>query len=275
MRLHRNPQNLGLFGTLNRLLDEARAPVVRLLAQDDRLKPFCLDVEAEFWSAHPSISMSYEKCDFMDEAGATVERARPDRTPAELPPWLSAQMSYFHGCLPATISTVSIRKAVVQRLGGFDPALRVAGDWEMWTRLSAEHTLGFIDAALVDVRRHPAQLSRQRRSGVAFIRESGPIVAALESRLPAGLLPTARRIHRGRRVVQYFHHAVRLAAAGELRLAREALRALAVHESVLGAGAWWLWTCNGRRGAPAPVFWPPDGAVWPPPGDRPLERERE
>src|SRR3954452_2031008 len=53
VRSFANAQNTGLFATLNLAIAEARGDLIRLWAQDDRMKPQCLEVEAAFWTAHP------------------------------------------------------------------------------------------------------------------------------------------------------------------------------------------------------------------------------
>ena len=70
-----NSHNLGLFGNINRLLAEARAPLIHILCQDDLLEPNCLHSETRFFESHPEIGMSFVKAIIIDEEG---EKSRQD-----------------------------------------------------------------------------------------------------------------------------------------------------------------------------------------------------
>jgi len=255
VRFFRSEINRGLFPTLNLALERARGELLRFWSQDDRMKPDCLAREMAFWARHPDIAMSYCQRDLIDQDGRVILRAPWDPTPEVVPPWLSAQISYYHNCMPGSISTVTVRKRVVLDVGRFRP-LRVSGDFEMWTRIGADHPIGFVRESLVELRSHPAQLSRRAEAGLEFVRENRPIFAELLSRLPGELQRYARRFHR-RRAVWYVHYTIRAALSGDLALARAALREVAREGNVWALSAEWAATLNGRLFAPAARYLEP------------------
>ena len=59
-----------------------------------------------------------------------------------------------------TTSSVMIRRELFVELGGFDPALQTAEDWDLWLRVAARHLIGFVPEALVQYRLQAGSLSR-------------------------------------------------------------------------------------------------------------------
>jgi glycosyltransferase involved in cell wall biosynthesis len=56
-------------------------------------------------------------------------------------------------------SAVLVRAAAIRKLGGFDAKLRGCEDWDMWRRLSWDHTFCRLDRALVRYRRHGTNMT--------------------------------------------------------------------------------------------------------------------
>jgi glycosyltransferase involved in cell wall biosynthesis len=59
-----------------------------------------------------------------------------------------------------TTSSVMIRADVFRTLGGFDPGLMVAEDWDLWLRVAADRPVRACREPLVKYRLHPAGASR-------------------------------------------------------------------------------------------------------------------
>jgi glycosyltransferase involved in cell wall biosynthesis len=57
-------------------------------------------------------------------------------------------------------SSVAIKKDVFQRLGGFDPAIRVSEDWDLWLRVIKSHRITCCPFELVDKREHDENITR-------------------------------------------------------------------------------------------------------------------
>lgn len=257
VRLMRRADNRGLFTTLNELISASRSPILHLWAQDDRMLPGCLARTLEFWEAHPGLGMAHSQYDVIDEQSMVVERAKVDTTPTVIPPWLSAQLSYYWGCLPGNIANVSLRRAVVDQVGGFDPTYRVAGDWDLWTRITEHHDAGFIAQTLLEVRRHAGQLSRAGASVLPFVREGALIRRRLEARLPSSLLAEARRFDRRHRRVKQLHQVLRAVQRLDLRLAADLLRELRQEGDLGRVALRWLISGNARWLRQSPRYVPP------------------
>lgn len=58
------------------------------------------------------------------------------------------------------IGSVICEKEILERVGGFDPALSQCADWDMWIRVSSQTEFVYIDEALVYYRQHDTNMSR-------------------------------------------------------------------------------------------------------------------
>lgn len=253
VRAFANPANRGLFPTLNLAVRECRGGLVRLWAQDDRMLPHCLEREVEYWARHPGVGMTYCQHHLIDAVGTVVRRAPDDGTPDVVEPWLASQISYYWGSMPGNISTVTLKKSVLDRVGPFAP-LRVSGDFEMWARVMEHYPVGFIREPLVELRAHAGQFSRWSGEQLNFIREDRQVLERLFERLPEPLRRHARSYHLRRRVITYVHCMMRALAAGQFRYALQVLAEVRREGNVAWLVFLWLVTGNGRWFRPEPVY---------------------
>jgi hypothetical protein len=253
IRLLRNETNQGLFPTLNRLIRASRAPLIRLWSQDDRMKPHCLAVERAFWNQYPDLGMSYCLRDHIDVNGKTI-RTMGSRTSQILSPDQVAQLSFYHGSLPGNISTVMLRREVLDRVGLFREDMHYAGDYELWTRISSGYNTGVIAPALIDLRFHTGQLSRQPRVIDAKIREDHEVAHTLLERFPDHLRPHALHFERWHRHVSGVHQLVKALVLGRWAIAGDLYRTLRSFTSIPASLLRWLVSGNGRWFMPKPRF---------------------
>lgn len=253
IRLLHNETNQGLFPTLNRLIRASRAPLVRLWSQDDRMKPHCLAVERAFWNQYPSLGMSFCLRDHINVDGNTI-RTTGRRTSQILSPDQVAQASFYHGSLPGNISTVMLRREVLDHVGLFREDMHYAGDYELWTRISSGYNTGVVAPALMDLRFHRGQLSRQPRVIDAKIREDHEVAHTLLERFPDYLQPHALHFERWHRHVHGVHQLVKALALGRWAVARALYRTLRSFTSIPASLLRWLVSGNGRWFMPKPRF---------------------
>jgi glycosyltransferase involved in cell wall biosynthesis len=245
IRFITNSRNLGLFPTLNRLVDESQCELIRLWSQDDRMAPNCLAVEVEFGDRHPELGMFYCGWEIIDESGAVIGRLPPHDTPEVIEPWLANQISYYYGCMPGNIATVSLRRSAFGRVGPFGQ-FRIAGDFEMWSRITNHYPIGCIPRHLIQLRSHAGQLSRWKESNVSCMRESECVYDRLALWFPDELQDHIRRYRHRNVYVQYFHHGIRAALAMEWSVARRTFVFLMGVSNPLRVGWWWLISGNRR-----------------------------
>lgn len=253
VRYSRNPENYGLYRTLNRGCREAAADWVRLWAHDDRMTPDCLERFAAFAAGHPHVGMVY--CDFMDmdvdgrlTGLEAVYRPQRDRTPDVADTDTAALLLLAFGCLPGNISTCMLSRRAWAAVGGFQEGIQQTPDYDMWTRLSEHHPLGFLRAGLVELRAHPLQLGRLGQKQLTTVEEMKSVFDLLHSRLVPRVMSDGEFRGYWRRCQGRGHvHAVaRAALRGELRLAARGWRAIRGYGMPVAQIATWLATANGR-----------------------------
>jgi glycosyltransferase involved in cell wall biosynthesis len=253
IRHYRHAKNVGLFASLNQLVSSARAPIVRLLGQDDVLAPDCLASEVEFLATHPSVGMAYCKYRLIDEAGQETGEGPVGDLPEVVQPNLSLQYYYYYGCLPGNISTVCVRRECFEAVGLFDEDFRVAGDYEMWVRICRHRDLGVLHKRLVQLRIHENQLSRAPSSGIAYVSEHRQVRQTLLACLPETSQTDARLHFLLRQNVSDTHFAIRCLLAGRIQDFASVLSVMG--PAYFAAGLlFWLLTVNNHLFRPRPRF---------------------
>ena len=155
MRVCPSDANVGLFANLNRLLREANAPLVRFLCQDDTLEPFAVAEEVAYLEGHPGVVLSICQARGIDEHGKAIrEWPRSSDGPILYSSAISLQLLLYHGCIAGNLSTMCVRRALVQELGGFDETYRLAGDYDLLVRLCQRGPIVDLQKTLVKVRSH-------------------------------------------------------------------------------------------------------------------------
>lgn len=258
LRLLPGGPNRGLFGNLNAMLPAVRAPLVRVLCQDDALAPGCLEAEVAFFARHPEVGMAYCGVEAVDAAGRSLGAWPIADMPEVVPVALSMQLFFYHGCIVGNLSNGCVRREVLGALGPFDERYPVAGDYELWVRICRAYPLGVIRAPLVRVRRHAGQLSLARESGITVIGEARRVRAAILPLLPAPIRGYARLYEQARHNVLGAHHALRRLAAGDLAAAARVAREMGP-ANFAGGALLWLATGANRLIRPAPRFYPAGG----------------
>lgn len=254
IRLFGNIKNLGLFKTLNRLIRESTGEYIQLWAQDDIMKRNCLGEEVAFYEKHPDVGFCYCARDIIDGSGKVILPFSRDMTPDVIAPELAAQIMFYHGSIAGSISNVVIRRAVLDEMGLFREDMRLAADFDMWIRISEKYPIGFIRQPLVMIRSHAGQLSRQKESGLLFMREDAENISALARRLPDETKGHAVLYNRRDRLVRYAHYLIRSFLSGDIKTAVEVYREIKEEGSPLRAFVLWFFTINGRFFKKKPVF---------------------
>lgn len=121
-------QNLGISGNSNIALELAQGEFVMLFDHDDMLAPNALFEVARLLSAHPATDIVYYDEDKIDAAG--LRRHSPWFKPATWSPdTLLATNVLMHSV---------IRRTLVAQVGGFNPRMDGAQDWDLALRCSEQ-----------------------------------------------------------------------------------------------------------------------------------------
>ena len=148
IRLIDNPENLNQTLSLNRGLSETWTELVARMDADDISHPQRLEKQMNYLMRHPDVVAVGTNLRFIDAQGRVIGRFEfpEDDLPLR---WMQ-----LFDC-PVSCGAVMFRRSVIwDKFGGFDPPIRYAQDWELWSRVLPEHLLANIPEKLVDVRQH-------------------------------------------------------------------------------------------------------------------------
>lgn len=174
VRYVRNPSNLGFGANFTQCFTLARGEMVKLLNDDDRLRPGCAAILAGALKANPAVKLATSRRLPIDEAGNRLPDG-PATTPLALVPALMAGRELGDFVLVHSMNfigeptTVMFRRADVAledgrlfRWGGRD--YHCLADVSLWLRLLAQGHAYYAAAPLSEFRLHAGQ--EQHREGV-------------------------------------------------------------------------------------------------------------
>src|SRR5207244_9614072 len=145
----------GLTRALNHALALARAPLVARLDADDLALPERLERQLAFLAAHVEVGLLGTGAREVDEGGREVAVIRPPADDGALRRRLIRRNPFVH-------SSVVMRRAVVERAGGYDERLPVAQDYDLWMRMSRLAGLANLPEPLVVRRLLPGRVTAVR-----------------------------------------------------------------------------------------------------------------
>jgi len=254
IKLFRNKNNLGLFTTLNLAISKAKGRLIRLWSQDDIMKSFCLSEEVKFHNLHPEIGFSYCAVDYIDSLGRIIMEAPYDRTPEIVSSHLAAQIMTYYSSLAGNIASVMIKKEVLLDVGLFRQDMKVAGDFEMWVRITEKYPVGFIHKPLIYLRSHKEQFSRKRGVGTVFRKETEEIYDSLFKRLPLELVVYAKKYVQWYNRIYYFHYGIHSLLIGDFKTFIEVYKEIIKRKEFLLSFFSWLITLNAKFFRKKPKF---------------------
>jgi GT2 family glycosyltransferase len=159
----RQPRNLGHTGNFLACLLRSRGEVVHILHGDDYVRPGFYQRMEQALRGNPSVGAAFCRHIFSDENG---HHTRISSLVMEKPGiWVNGARELAHKLRIQTPSIV-VRRSVYEQLGGFDPSLSWAEDWEMWVRVAAHYPIWYEPAPLAVYRiREGSNTSRLTLTG--------------------------------------------------------------------------------------------------------------
>jgi len=148
-------ENRGLIYSLNRMLDEARAPLVARMDSDDVSRPERFAVQLTHMQANPQIAVLGTNTDELDADGAYFPCSdfHPEQ-PRDIRERLMVASAMCH-------PSVMMRRDVIRALGGYRAAFRHCEDYDLWLRVSEQHDMYNLPDRLFLYRRSPDQVSEK------------------------------------------------------------------------------------------------------------------
>ena len=148
-------ERAGLTRSLNVALGLARSALIARLDADDVALPERLERQRAFLDAHAEVGLLGTGAREVDEAGRTAREVRPPADDRAIRRALIRRNPFVH-------SSVMMRRSVLERVGGYDEALPVAQDYDLWMRMSRLTRLANLPEPLVVRRLPPGRVSAVR-----------------------------------------------------------------------------------------------------------------
>lgn len=217
-KLFTNDVNKGLFYNLNFLIQQSKAPLIKLWAQDDIMNPGCLEAFVTFNRKHPGLGFSYCSREVIDENGQVTAGMKADITPPVVSTALHNHIAWFTGSIAGNISNVCLSRSAVNEVGLFNEEMKISGDFDMQARLAQKFRTGFIYQPLIKLRNHSGQLSRDDRYYFLHAKEDIAIYRFILNGLSSSEKTTAKKALRKYKLVFYYTLMVKALLQGRLKL---------------------------------------------------------
>jgi len=199
----------------NRGIAAATADLIAFLDGDDLWEPEKLARQLACLDGEPHAALCYTIARYVDGADRPLPIRRP---PAPLGGELFAALVRANRMI---LSSVVVRRAVLDAVGGFDASLPALGceDWDLWLRIARRHRVAVVAEELTRYRVHPGNTPQ------AAILASGLAVLAKHYRDPTTATEAALPADAARARLLWYHAtaAAAEARAPALRLAARAL----------------------------------------------------
>ena len=150
-------ENRGLIASLNEGWQRARGEYVARMDADDISRPDRLARQVAFLNTHPGIGVLGGAVEVIDEQGGS-------HGPLTLPATHAAIVWRLCFEDPIVHPTTMIRRAVLEQIGGYDPAMRHAEDYDLWRRACTVTRLHNLPQVVLALRRHLTNVSRVHRT---------------------------------------------------------------------------------------------------------------
>lgn len=211
---HRQPANVGHVRNFDSCVARARGELVHILHGDDCVLPGFYETMERPFALHPEIGAAFCRHAFIDGDGRW-QAVAPLLQPVSgiVDGWLE-RIALGQLVQPPTIV---VRRAVYERLGGFDQRIAAYGeDWEMWVRIAAAYPVWHQVEPLAAYRVQGGSLSgRAMRTG-QNLRDLRTAVAINRALLPAQSAPRISRAALANNALGAIRRAHRMLDAGEL-----------------------------------------------------------
>ena len=197
VRIFKQEKNLGIDGNLNFLLSKAAAPIAYCLCADDYFYPGGLGRAVNEWTIVPTgtafIGFNWKEVVKHDISAAFSFEVLPKKMDPEM-----SQLAFFlFGNVVGNLSNVSFNVKILREAGGFDEKMRMAGDFEIWSRIAKTNIMVLSDTETVYVRVHDG-------TATSYLGKQGLLLAEQVS-IYERLIADVSTYHNRQKLIDYFN----------------------------------------------------------------------
>lgn len=146
--------NRGLTSSRNLGAQESRGSYLVFLDADDRLMPEAIEAGLRVLVRQPECALTVGDHLFVSTDGSYLAKSCKDFLPVR----------HYEALLKSNcfemISSILFRRSIFDQIGGFDPDLRVAEDYDLYLRIARHHAICFHPAVVAEYRMHQSNASR-------------------------------------------------------------------------------------------------------------------
>lgn len=158
IRLLHNDHNRGIIYTLNRGLEQAKAPLIARMDADDLAMPKRLALQHSYMQKHPEIGGVASWIIKIDESGKKL------RDVSELinddPTYVAWRLMYDN---PIAHTTMMFPTGLVREMGGYSKKALHTEDYDLWSRIHRVRPIHILPEYLIYYRVHNKSLSHVYR----------------------------------------------------------------------------------------------------------------
>ena len=167
IKLLKNDKNIGLISSLNRGIREAKGKYIARIDADDIMNIDRLQMQVDFLEKNKSVVIVGSGCNIIDEDGKFQKYVSPILDERKIESIGCFRNPFFH-------PTVTIRKNILDDVGGYDPTWSHIEDMELWLRILSKGNGVNLDVPLIDYRVHSNSVTTkfnrfQRKQAVKLI----------------------------------------------------------------------------------------------------------
>jgi glycosyltransferase involved in cell wall biosynthesis len=177
----RQPSNQGQTRNLWSCVKRSRGEIVHILHGDDYILPGYYEALDRGLASSPRVGAAFCRWKTVDAEGGDLIVARVEQDRAG--PFEDA-LARLAGEQRIVTPSISVRRAVWERLGGFDSRLRCAEDWEMWVRIAAHYDVWYEPQLLAAYRRHDESTTGRNTRNARELHYSRMAIKMFEPLLP-------------------------------------------------------------------------------------------
>lgn len=147
-----NQANRGLTASLNRGGELANGKYIARMDADDISTPNRLERQVCYFNDHPYLALLGTWAEAIDERGRILWKICPPADPILLKWRMLFKNNIIH-------SSVMFNKEKSINLGGYNPNIAFAQDYDLWTRMMRHYDIAQLPEILVHLRDHSAQIT--------------------------------------------------------------------------------------------------------------------
>ncbi|MEO1257488.1 MAG: glycosyltransferase [Bacteroidota bacterium] len=189
IRFFKNKKGKGIFQNLNHAIGQADGAFLQIFCQDDYMYEGLLTNQLRALNENPKAGFVYAQYDAVnekDEMNIPCHFSGNKQDEIFFVPQQKATNLFFkYGCLPGNLSTVMLRKKVIEEQGLFSEDYPYVGDFKCWVDITKRHGFAIVRPPMLAVRTHSQQASHTM-GGIKWIEEVLPIYQQLYREISIG-----------------------------------------------------------------------------------------